>query len=134
MAVLTTTAFGDPVQPWHGIGVFMRTKHNKIKLYTLPVLALEGSNAIPVIVENKILRQIATKVQKDREHGAKMYIQTADEVLSAISTQQLSSEAGLPEQPSKEQPLFYVYSDIKFENMNDLLEKIKQGLTRKRKH
>ncbi|MCW8419410.1 L-tyrosine/L-tryptophan isonitrile synthase family protein [Fluoribacter dumoffii] len=50
-AVLTTTAFGDPVQPWHGVGVFMRTKNNKIKLYTLPVLSLESCDAVPVIVE-----------------------------------------------------------------------------------
>ncbi|KTC83963.1 L-tyrosine/L-tryptophan isonitrile synthase family protein [Legionella cincinnatiensis] len=88
LAVLITTAFGDPVQPWHGIGVFMRTKNNKIKLYTLPVLALEGSKAIPVLMENRGI----------------------------------------------EQPLFYVYPDIKFKSMDDLLEKIKQGLTRKRKH
>lgn len=52
LAVLTTTAFGDPVQPWHGVAVFMQTKNNKIKLYTLPVLALEGSGAIPVIMEH----------------------------------------------------------------------------------
>ncbi|HHF7345777.1 TPA: L-tyrosine/L-tryptophan isonitrile synthase family protein [Legionella feeleii] len=53
LAILTTTAFGDPVQPWHGAGVFKRTKNNKIKLYTLPVLALEGMGAIPVIIENE---------------------------------------------------------------------------------
>ncbi len=51
LALLTTTAFGDPVQPWHGSGVFMKTKKNKIKMYTLPVLALEGEHAIPVLLE-----------------------------------------------------------------------------------
>lgn len=93
LAVLTTTAFGDPVQPWHGVGVFMRTKYNKIKLYTLPVLALEGSNAIPVTVE----------------HSGQEFV-------------------------SKNQPLFYVHPDIKFTNIDDLLEQIQQGLIRKRKH
>ncbi|MFI4918106.1 MAG: L-tyrosine/L-tryptophan isonitrile synthase family protein [Legionellales bacterium] len=49
LAILTTTAFGDPVQPWHGAGVFKLTKNNKIKLYTLPILSLEGLGAIPVM-------------------------------------------------------------------------------------
>ena len=52
LALLTTTAFGEPVQPWHGCGVFMKTKKNKIKLYTVPVLALEGEGAIPVVLDN----------------------------------------------------------------------------------
>lgn len=53
LAILTTTAFGDPVQPWHGTGVFKLTKNNKIKLYTLPVLVLEGMGAVPVIIKNE---------------------------------------------------------------------------------
>ncbi|MCW8469923.1 isocyanide synthase family protein [Fluoribacter gormanii] len=93
LAVLTNTALGDPIQPWHGVSVFMRTKHNKIKLYTLPVLLLEGNNATPVTVEDK------------------------------------ENELGL-----NEQPLFYVYPDIKFTDINDLFGQIKQGLIRKRKH
>lgn len=53
LAILTTTAFGDPVQPWHGAGVFKLTRNNKIKLYTLPILALEGIGAVPVIMKNE---------------------------------------------------------------------------------
>lgn len=52
MAILTTTATGDPIQPWHGAGVFKLTKNNKIKIYTLPALLLEGEGAIPVIIAN----------------------------------------------------------------------------------
>lgn len=85
LAVLTTTSLGDPVQPWHGIGVFKKTKKNKIKLYTLPVLLLEGIHATPIILENT------------------------------------------------HQPLFYVYPDIQFDNIEDLVDKIKSTLTRKRK-
>lgn len=92
LAILTTTAFGDPVQPWHGVGVFMLTKNNKIKLYTLPILLLEGLGAVPVTV-----------VGKGIEHMI------------------------------KDQPLFYVNPEIKFDTIDDLLEKIKQNLTRKRK-
>lgn len=51
LALLTTTAQGDPVQAWHGSGVFKRTKRNKIKIYTLPVLSLEGEKAIPVLLK-----------------------------------------------------------------------------------
>lgn len=141
LAVLTTTAFGDPVQPWHGVGVFMRTKNNKIKLYTLPVLALEGSNAIPFIMENSILRKLATEAQGNSGHEARMHTQVVNQDLSTMPTQQLSSGEGFAKQPgngnkfiNKEQPLFYVYPDITFESMDDLLEIIKQELTRKRKH
>jgi len=49
LGVQTTTAFGDPVQAWHGMGVFKLSNKNKIKLYTLPTLFLEGSGAVPVI-------------------------------------------------------------------------------------
>lgn len=51
LAILTTTT-GDPIQPWHGAGVFMLTKNNKIKIYTQPVVLLEGGGAIPVVVTN----------------------------------------------------------------------------------
>jgi pyoverdine/dityrosine biosynthesis protein len=50
LAVLTPTALGTPVQAWAGAAVFKRTKKNKVKLCTLPVLALEGAGAIPVRV------------------------------------------------------------------------------------
>ncbi|MFI4962866.1 MAG: L-tyrosine/L-tryptophan isonitrile synthase family protein [Legionellales bacterium] len=53
LAILTTTAFGDPVQAWHGVGVFKLTKNNKIKIYTLPVLSLEGVGSIPVLITNQ---------------------------------------------------------------------------------
>lgn len=53
LAILTTTASGDPVQAWHGVGVFKLSQKNKIKLYALPVLSLEGANAIPIIINNK---------------------------------------------------------------------------------
>ncbi len=52
LAILTTTASGDPIQAWHGTGVFKLTKNNKIKIYTLPVLSLEGTQAIPVSISN----------------------------------------------------------------------------------
>ena len=32
MAILTTTAAGDPIQPWHGVGMLKLTKNNKIKI------------------------------------------------------------------------------------------------------
>jgi len=92
LAILTTTAFGDPIQPWHGVGVFKFTKNNKIKLYTLPISFLEYLGATPITL---------------------------------IDTEQESNESV--------QPLFYVHPEIRFENINDLLEKIRQELTRKRK-
>lgn len=52
MAILITTANGDPIQAWHGAGVFKLTKNNKIKIYTLPTLLLEGEGATPVIIAN----------------------------------------------------------------------------------
>jgi len=51
LAILTPTALGTPVQAWAGSAVFKLTKKNKIKLCTLPVLALEGVGAIPVKVK-----------------------------------------------------------------------------------
>lgn len=82
-ALLTTTALGQLVQPWHGIGVLMRAKNNKIKLRTLPVLLLEGNQAIPVIVN-------------DRDSGSII----------------------------KKQPFFYIYPDIKCNNISAFLENL----------
>jgi hypothetical protein len=50
LAILNSTALGLRVQAWAGTAVFKLTKDNKIKLCTLPVLALEGVGAIPVTV------------------------------------------------------------------------------------
>jgi hypothetical protein len=52
LAVLTASALGVRVQAWAGAAVFMRTKDGRIRLSTLPVLALEGAGAIPVIVRD----------------------------------------------------------------------------------
>jgi hypothetical protein len=49
-AILNSTALGLRVQAWAGTGVFKLTKDGKIKLCTLPLLALEGVGAIPVRV------------------------------------------------------------------------------------
>lgn len=55
LAILTTTASGDPVQPWHGVGVFKLSKNKRIKLYTLPIFFLEGIGATPFLFnENAI--------------------------------------------------------------------------------
>ena len=50
LAILTPTVFGTTVQAWAGAAVFKPTKENKIRLCTLPVLALEGAGALPVRV------------------------------------------------------------------------------------
>ncbi|MBI2790872.1 MAG: L-tyrosine/L-tryptophan isonitrile synthase family protein [Gammaproteobacteria bacterium] len=92
VAILATTAFGFQVQPWHGVGVLKRTKHDKIKLYTLPVLSLESINATPITVEN--IKNAPFR---------------------------------------KDQPLFYVYPDIQFDNIDALFETIEQHMIRKRK-
>jgi len=52
LAVLTANALGIRVQPWAGAAVFKLTKDDRIKLCTLPVLALEGAGAIPVRVSS----------------------------------------------------------------------------------
>ena len=51
LALLAPTALGLRVQPWAGAAVFKGTKNNGIRLCTLPVLALEGAGAIPVVVD-----------------------------------------------------------------------------------
>jgi hypothetical protein len=48
LGLLTPAAFGKPVQAWAGAAVFKRAGHDRIRLCTLPVLALEGAGAIPV--------------------------------------------------------------------------------------
>jgi hypothetical protein len=50
LALLAPTALGLRVQPWAGAAVFKATKNHGIRLCTLPVLALEGVGAIPVMV------------------------------------------------------------------------------------
>ncbi len=52
LALLTSHALGIPIQCWAGSGTFRRSKSGKIRLCTLPVLALEGQGAIPVITTN----------------------------------------------------------------------------------
>ncbi len=100
LAVLTTTASGDPVQAWHGVGVFKNSQKGKIKLYALPVLSLEGNDAIPIIVtdDNK----------KKTDNFLSKYIQY-------------------------NQPLFYIYPNIVFKDINELIDKIHMYITRKRK-
>jgi hypothetical protein len=49
LGLLAPSAFGRTVQAWAGAAVFKRTKRGRIKLCTLPVLALEGAGAIPVL-------------------------------------------------------------------------------------
>jgi hypothetical protein len=51
LAVSTPTALGLHVQAWAGAAVFRLTKRSKMKLCTLPVLALEGVGAVPVRIE-----------------------------------------------------------------------------------
>jgi len=52
IAIAVPTALGLSVQAWAGAAVFKRVKRGKIKLCTLPVLALEGAKAIPVRVQD----------------------------------------------------------------------------------
>ena len=52
LALAVPTALGLSVQAWAGAAVFKQAKKGKIKLCTLPVLALEGAGAIPVRVED----------------------------------------------------------------------------------
>ena len=91
LAISTPTALGIPVQAWAGSAVFKLTKKNKIKLCTLPVLALEGAGAIPVKVKT------------------------------------IDDESAL-----EDQPLFYIYSDIEFDGLDDFVFKVKTTLERKR--
>jgi hypothetical protein len=52
LGLLTPTVFGTTVQAWAGAAVFKRTGQCGIRLCTLPVLALEGAGAIPVVPES----------------------------------------------------------------------------------
>lgn len=91
LALSSTTALGLAVQSWAGAAVFKLTKNGKIKLSTLPVLALEGRGATPVCIRE------------------------------ADSELQLA-----------QQPFFYVYPDIRFMDIEDLLTQIDTQLVRKR--
>ncbi len=52
LGLLTPGGSGKPVQAWAGAAVFKRAGRSGIKLSTLPVLALEGTGAIPVRCED----------------------------------------------------------------------------------
>jgi hypothetical protein len=91
LAIMTPTALGTSVQAWAGAAVFKRAKSNKIKLCTLPVLALEGIGAIPVTVSG------------------------CDELVALA-----------------DQPLFYIYPDVTFNDLNDFLQSLRTSLVRKR--
>ncbi|MDQ1159626.1 hypothetical protein QE385_004023 [Sphingomonas sp. SORGH_AS 950] len=52
IAICTPTTLGISVQAWAGSAVFKRAKKNRTQLCTLPVIALEGAGAIPVIVQD----------------------------------------------------------------------------------
>lgn len=51
LGIATATVNGMRVQAWTGVAVFKATKRKEVKLGTLPVLAVEGAGAIPVIVD-----------------------------------------------------------------------------------
>ncbi len=91
LALLTPTAFGIRVQAWAGAPVFKLTKENKIKLCTLPVLALEGAGAIPVRVSG------------------------IDDALALA-----------------DQPLFYIYPDVAFADLDEFLSRVRRSHVRKR--
>lgn len=91
LAILMPTALGISVQAWAGSAVFKLTKNNKIKLSTLPVLALEGAGAIPVRVSG------------------------VDDALALTN-----------------QPLFYIYPDVEFTNLDEFLSKIGRLFVRHR--
>jgi hypothetical protein len=71
--------------------VFKLTKKNKIKLCTLPVLALEGAGAIPVRVSGM------------------------DDALGLTN-----------------QPLFYIYPDVEFTDLDEFLSKVRRLFVRYR--
>jgi Pyoverdine/dityrosine biosynthesis protein len=48
LGLLSPSALGKSVLAWAGAAVFKRTRRGRIRLCTLPVLALEGAGAIPV--------------------------------------------------------------------------------------
>lgn len=92
LAVLTASALGIRVQAWAGAAVFKLTKDDRIRLCTLPVLALEGAGAIPVTVSGI--------------NGA-----------PALSNQ----------------PLFYIYPDIAFADLDEFLSKVRRFHARKKR-
>jgi hypothetical protein len=56
LAIMTPTALGFPIQAWAGTAVFKRSKKekNKIRLCTLPIVALEGVGATPVMAKESL--------------------------------------------------------------------------------
>jgi hypothetical protein len=52
LGMLTPLGLGRPVEAWAGSAVFKRVGTRRIRLCTLPVLALEGTGAIPVCSAN----------------------------------------------------------------------------------
>ena len=84
LAVATATANGIRIPAWAGVAVFKLTRRKEIKLCTVPVLAAEGTGAIPVTV-------------------------TGDD-----------------------QPLFYLYPDIPYTDVEDFLVNLGSFLTRRR--
>jgi hypothetical protein len=91
LAILAPTALGLRVQPWAGAAVFKSTKNNGIRLCTLPVLALEGAGAIPVVVAE----------------NSDVFAMTG-------------------------QPLFYIYPDVGFSDLDDFLQVVECSLVRRR--
>jgi hypothetical protein len=91
LAISIPTALGISVQAWAGAAVFRLTKKNKIKLCTLPILALEGAGAIPVRVRGM------------------------DDPLALAR-----------------QPLFYIYPDVPFADIDQFLYSVRTSLVRKR--
>ncbi len=90
-AIQSNPAGGLQVQPWHGAGVFKKSKESGIKLCTLPSALLESSGSIPVFYEG-------------------------DDLIS-----------------SRNQPVFYVHSDIACSSMEDFLSLLVEKYTRKRR-
>ncbi|NOT39096.1 MAG: L-tyrosine/L-tryptophan isonitrile synthase family protein [Alphaproteobacteria bacterium] len=58
LGLRTPSALGKRVLAWAGAAVFKRTKFGGIRLCTLPVLALEGAGAIPVLVADRVRGEI----------------------------------------------------------------------------
>ena len=52
LGLLTPHALGRPVQAWAGTAVFKRVGEAKVRLCTLPVLALEGVGSVPVVTQS----------------------------------------------------------------------------------
>lgn len=103
----TSSSDGDPVQAWHGEGVFRKTRMNaggkkgsntaNMKISNEPVLKLEAEGCIPVLVKS------------DNEPAK-------DDLLSKLA------EAG--------QPLFYIHPDTEFYDPTKLIAAMEEKLVR----